>query len=162
MAVRNCAEIGKNLQKIILRLLANDELVKYLYYTDRDPLSNEIVPENVKLKEVYKKLIKIVPRIGPKEAAHSIITVRADSSMQSINGEFKDVKIDIEVFVPLEQWIIKDDNLRPYAIMGAIEKSLVGKRVDGLGKISGGDFSLNFLTEEMSCFKQTFWITTYD
>lgn len=162
MAVRNCAEIGKNLQKVILRLLANDELVKYLYYTDKDPLSNEIIPENVKLKEVYKKLIKIVPRIGPKETAHSIITVCADSSMQSINGEFKDVKIDIEVFVPLEQWIIKDDNLRPYAIMGAIEKSLVGKRVDGLGKISGGDFSLNFLTEEMSCFKQTFWITTYD
>lgn len=162
MAVRNCAEIGKNLQKIVLRLLANDELVKYLYYTDKDPLSNEIVPEEVKLKDVYKKLIKIIPRIGPKETAHSMITVRADTSVQSINSEFKDVKIVVEVFVPLEQWVIKDDNLRPYAIMGAIEKSLIGKRVDGLGKISGGDFALNFLTEEMSCFKQVFWITTYD
>ncbi len=162
MSVRNCREIGKNLQKIILRLLANDDLVKYLYYTDKDPLKNPILSEEQKLKEVYKKLIKIVPRIGPKETAQSIVTVRADSSMSNINAEFKDVKIEVEVFVPLEQWIIKDDNLRPYAIMGEIEESLIGKRVDGLGTISGGDFSLNFLTEEISCFKQVFWITTYD
>jgi hypothetical protein len=39
MAVRNCAEIGENLQKIIKRLLANDDLVKLLYYEDVDPFS---------------------------------------------------------------------------------------------------------------------------
>jgi hypothetical protein len=39
MAVRNCAEIGENLQKIVSRLMANDELVKLLYYTDKDPLN---------------------------------------------------------------------------------------------------------------------------
>jgi hypothetical protein len=32
MGVRNCAELGENLQKIVKRLLANDDLVKLLYY----------------------------------------------------------------------------------------------------------------------------------
>jgi hypothetical protein len=41
MAVRNCREIGENLQLIIKRLIANDNLVKLLYYTDADPLSHE-------------------------------------------------------------------------------------------------------------------------
>ena len=31
MSVRNCAEIGINLQKIVKRLLANDKLVNLLY-----------------------------------------------------------------------------------------------------------------------------------
>jgi hypothetical protein len=46
--------------------------------------------------------------------------------------------------------------------MGEIQKSLNGKKVNGLGKISGGDFSLNYLTEEISCYEQMFSITTYD
>ena len=33
-------ELGENLQKIIKRLMANQTLVKYLYYTDKDPLDN--------------------------------------------------------------------------------------------------------------------------
>ena len=32
MAVRNCGEMGENLQKIVSRLLANDNLVNLLYY----------------------------------------------------------------------------------------------------------------------------------
>ena len=37
MGVRNCSEIGVNLHNIINRLLNNDDLVKLLYYTDKDP-----------------------------------------------------------------------------------------------------------------------------
>ena len=40
MAIRNSREIGENLQKIVSRLMANDNLVNLLYYTDKDPLSN--------------------------------------------------------------------------------------------------------------------------
>ena len=39
MGVRNCKELGINLQKIITRLMANDNLVKLLWYGDADPLS---------------------------------------------------------------------------------------------------------------------------
>jgi hypothetical protein len=52
--------------------------------------------------------------------------------------------------------------LRPFAILGEIEKSLEGKTVNGLGRLKGGDFELSFLTDEMSAYEQTFWITTYE
>jgi hypothetical protein len=39
MGVRNCRDLGENAQKIMKRLLANQKLLKLLYYTDKDPLS---------------------------------------------------------------------------------------------------------------------------
>lgn len=161
--IRNCKDIGINLQRIMKRLMQNDNLVKLLYYTDKDPLSNENLTEEQKESEIFEKLIKIVPRIGPKETASSIIALRVvNGKKNKDNSEFKDVLISVEVFVPLTQWIIKGTNLRPFAILGEIEESLDGKMIEGLGKMSGGDFELNFLTEEISSYKQEFIITSYD
>lgn len=162
MAVRNCAELGENAQNIIKRLLANQNLLKLLYYTDKDPLSHEDLTQEQIKNEVFHKLIRIIPRIGPKEDAKSIIAFSYTRSSKNANDEFKNIIFTIEVFVPMTQWVIKGDNLRPFAIMGEIEKSLKGKKVNGLGKISGGTFLLNFLTEEMSSYEQTFYITAYD
>lgn len=161
--IRNCKDIGLNLQKIMKRLMANDNLIKLLYYTDKDPLSNENLSEEQKESEIFEKLIKIVPRIGPKETAKSVIAIRVvDGKKNSENKEFKDVYISIESFIPLTQWMIKGTNLRPFAILGEIEESLNGKIIEGLGRMSGGDFELNFLTEEISSYKQDFYITSYD
>ena len=163
MGVRNCRELGENLQKIVRRLMANDNLVNLLYYTDKDPLNQPHLTKEQKEEFIFDKLIKIVPRIGPKEDAKSIIVpkiVRANKL--SSNTEFKDVKISIEIFVPLTQWYIKDSNLRPFAILGEIEDSLNEKKINGLGKMIGGDFDLNFITEEMSAYEQVFWITAYE
>lgn len=161
--VRNCKDIGVNLQKIMKRLMSNDDLIKLLYYTDKDPLSNQNLTEEQKEKEVFEKLIKIVPRIGPKETAQSIVAIRVVSGTKNReNTEFKDVIISIEVFVPLTQWIIKGTNLRPFAILGEIEKSLNGKVIEGLGRMKGGDFELNFITDEISNYTQEFLITSYD
>ena len=163
MNVRDCTDIGVNAQYIVKRLLANQNLLKLLYYTDKDPLSHDdLTPEQIQ-DEIFNKLVKIVPRVGPKETAHSIIAIRiARARGLASNNEFKNVNISIEVFVPMTQWIIKDTNLRPFAIMGEVQKSLNGKKIEGLGKLTGGDFSLNFLTEEISAYEQTFVLTSYD
>lgn len=163
MGVRNSREIGENLQKIVKRLMANDNLVNLLYYTDKDPLSQPHLTEEQKQKEVFDKLIKIIPRVGPKEDAKSLIAIRVvRGGKDTSNTEFRNIKIQIETFVPLTQWYIKDTNLRPFAIMGEIEESLDKKKINGLGEMRGGDFDLNFLTEEISAYEQTFWITTYE
>ena len=163
MSVRNCGEIGINLQKIVARLMANDNLVKLLYYTDKDPLNHAALTDEEKKELIFDKLIKIVPRIGPKEDASSIISIRAvNGTTIPGNSEFRMIKLQVEIFVPLTQWYIKDSNLRPFAIMGEIENSLKDKVINGLGKIKGGDFDLNFLTEEISAYEQNFWITEYD
>ena len=163
MAVRNCVEIGENLIKIVQRLEANQNLLKLLYYTDKDPLSNTDLTEQQIKEEVFEKLIKIIPRVGPKETSTSIISIRVvRADKNSANDEFRDILIQIEVFTPLTQWIIKSTQLRPFAILGEIQKSLDDKTVNGLGKLKGGDFTLNFLTDEISCYEQSFSVTTYD
>ena len=112
MSVRNCAELGVNLQYVIKRLFANQNLLKLLYYTDKDPLANEDLTSEQIQDEVFEKLIKIVPRIGPHETAHSVLAVRvARGQGLAANGEFRNVVIGIEIFVPLTQWVIKDTNL---------------------------------------------------
>ena len=163
MNVRNCTDIGVNAQYIVKRLLANQNLLKLLYYTDKDPLSHDDLTQEQIQDEIFEKLVKIVPRVGPKETAHSIVAIRiARARGLASNSEFKNVNISIEVFVPMTQWIIKDTNLRPFAIMGEVQNSLNGKKIEGLGKLTGGDFSLNFLTEEISAYEQTFVLTSYD
>ena len=163
MAVRNCAELGVNLQKIISRLLANDNLVNLLYYTDEDPGGKRFLTTEQKNTEVFEKLIKTVPRVGANDLAKPVVVVYIQGAQKiSGNKEFRNVKILVDVFVPLTQWFIKDTNLRPFAILGEIQSSLDGKTVNGLGKISGGDFELNFVTDESICYQQSFQITEYD
>lgn len=163
MSVRNLEDIGINGQKIIRRLMANQNLMKLLYYTGKDPLSQPDLTQEQLQNEIFEKLLKITPRVGPKETAHSVISVRFIRGRSNLmNNEFKDVTISVETFVPLTQWIIKDSNLRPFAIMGEIQKSLDNKTIDGLGKMTGGDFDLNFLTEEISAYEQIFRLTAYD
>lgn len=163
MPTRNLGDMGIHLQKIIDRLQKNQNLLKLLYYTGKDPYSeNDLTQLQVK-NDVFEKLIKIVPRVGPKETAQSLIALRVvRGRSNSENDEFKDFQIAIEVFVPLTQWIIKDSNLRPFAIMGEIHKSINNKVIDGLGKMTGGDFEINFITDEISCYEMVYYITSYD
>ena len=162
MSVRNYQELGINLQKICTRLLANEELLKLLYYVDVDPLSQPALDDKTK-QRIFNDLICVVPRVGTREDSKSVIAIYVPKA-QSISGnsEFKNITIAIDVFVPLTQWIIKDSNLRPFAIMGEIQNSLNGKTVNGLGKIQGGDFDLTLLTNEMSGYRQMFYITEYE
>ena len=129
--IRNCGELGPNLQKIVRKLLSNQNLLKLLYYTGKDPLSEPDLSDEIIKNEIYEKLIKFIPRVGPKETANSIIAIRVvNGRKDGTNTEFRNIKISIEVFVPLTQWIIKDTNLRPFAILGEIEKSLEGKTIN--------------------------------
>ena len=162
MGVRNCMELGTNLQKIVSRLVANDELVKLLHYGCEDPLGQSALSKEEKQKEVFEKLIKTVPRVGTKDTAKSIVVVYVQRAAKIAgNKEFKNVRILVDVIVPLTQWYILNDNLRPFAILGQVQKSLDEKTINGLGKISGGDFELNFVTDDVICYQQVFEITEY-
>ena len=163
MGVRNCAELGENLQKIVKRLLANDDLVKLLYYEQDDPMGQSALSAEMKEKEVFEKLIKTVPRVGTKDTAKSVIVLYVQKAGKlSGNREFRNVRILVDVIVPLTQWYIRDTNFRPFAILGQVQSSLDDKTVNGLGKISGGDFELNFVTDDVICYQQSYEITEYD
>ena len=159
--VRNLQELGNNLQKIVRRLMENENLLKYLYYTDKDPLANPNLTPAQKKTEVFEKLIKVVPLVGAQDLVTSILVLRVASGNLNENSEFEDIDIAIESFVPLSQWKIKGENLRPFAIMGEVQKSLNNKEVNGLGKMINHGFALNFMTEEISAYVQPFRIISY-
>lgn len=159
----NLSEMGENLQKIFKRLQANQKLLKLLYYTDKDPFSQPDLTEEQIKKEVFEKLIRIVPRVGSKETAHSIISLRAVRGRPvNSNDEFENTVLSVEIFTPLTQWIIKDENLRPFLIMGEIKNSLKNKTINGMGKIKYTGYDLNFLTDEVSAYEMTFSIQVDD
>ena len=163
MSIRNCGELGLNLQKVVSRLMANDDLVKLLYYTNKDPYTGAALGTEEKQKSVFEKLIKIVPRVIEDDDNKSIVVVYVGAGRKNpTNSEFKTVEFVIDVIVPLDQWVIKDSNLRPFAILGEIQNSLEGKTINGLGEISGGNFELTKLTDKVSIYSQTFSIVEYD
>lgn len=163
MSVRNCNELGLSLQKIVKRLMENDDLVKLLFYEDQDPLAGVSLDKETKQKEIFEKLIKVVPHVGTNTDSKSKLVVYiTKGNKNSQNKEFKNINICISVFVPLTNWIIKDTNLRPFAILSEVQSSLDGKVINGLGRLSGGDFDLKLLTEEMSCYETVYTLTEYD
>lgn len=159
--------LGENLQRIMKYLTTNQKLVRYLYYTDKDPLATTY-PDgspkpDVTAEDVFQKQVLIIPVVGLVDSSKSVIGLKIMKGSPVIeNKEFMDVAFNIEVFVPITQWILKSDSLRPFLIMGEIERSLKGKKINGLGKIDSMSFSINFLTEEMSSYDMFFKITQYD
>lgn len=163
MAVRNCADIGENMRRIIDRLLANDNLIKLLYYTDKDPLSHDALTDEQKRELIFEKLIKFTPHVGPKETAHSVLVLKVEDGRTLYeNKEFRVVRFKVDTFCPLTQFAIKNENLRPFAIMGEVERSLKDKTVNGLGKLKGGDFDLSFITDDVICYTQLFSVSVYE
>ena len=52
MGVRNCGELGVNLQKIVSRLMANDNLVNLLYFEDKDPINHSPLADKEKQEKI--------------------------------------------------------------------------------------------------------------
>ena len=79
------------------------------------------------------------------------------------------VKVSVYVFcfyvyTPLSQWNILVDgkpNLRPFKIIGEIQKSLYKKAINGIGVITGGDFDLDLLTTESSSYLVEFGLDVF-
>ena len=53
--VRNLKELGSFMQRIVKRLMNNQNLLKLLYYTDKDPLSQSDISDDTIRKEIYEK-----------------------------------------------------------------------------------------------------------
>lgn len=156
-------EHGKNLIKISKKLIQNQDLLKLLVNTDLDPLDKDKHPEYIDGLTLMNKNIRVVPLLKADDQTTSskLVLLFDEGEINSSNSDNENVSLMINVYCPFEEWLIAGDQLRPFAIMSEIRKSIQDKRINGLGEIKYLGFSVSTLTEEMGCYTMRFFINAF-
>ena len=161
--VRYGQEHGKNLIKISKKLIKNQELLRLLINTDLDPLNKETNPRQIDGITLLNKNILFVPLLlsTKEDISSKIVLIYDDGEINSLNSDNENISLLINIYCPFKQWQIVGDDLRPFAIMSEVRKSLQGVRINGLGELKYLGFSLSTLTEEMGSYVMRFTINAF-
>jgi hypothetical protein len=163
--VRNSEELGPIMFKIANSLVNNSRLCKLLVNVDYDPYEKEIT-ENEGIKSPYDligKNILLVPQVNAKDfTSASKICILVDQGSVDDNKDFKELGLNIIVYTPLRSWAINDLALRPFSIMGEIEKTLKGKRFESLGPIKYHGFELVSVDDDLSGYRMSFSLDVFN
>lgn len=154
MAIRNSAELGPILNRVAEYLATNENLGKFLHYTDVDPLEHKEISPYTLLGEN----ILIVPEVNAKDftTAAKVCLLIPQGDVYDDNDDYKNLTLQILVYVPLKSWIINSEQLRPFSIIGEIEKSLKGKKIESLGKGIYSGFKYLAVDDNIGCYAMTF------
>ena len=159
MGVKNCEEFGSILQALAKELNNNEDLCKLLYNTNDIPLDTP-----PRAQKVVGNNIRIVPKITGKEEESTVVLILKRADHNTKNDEFSSLQLLCYVWTPLTQWNILINNkpaLRPFSIISEIQKSIYKKTINGIGVVTGGDFNLDTLTSETSCYCVEFYIDVF-
>lgn len=156
-------ELGQNLQKILKKLLKNQNLCKLLINTDLDPLNSVLHPDIKNTDELLGKNIRYIPLITTEdETSTSKIVVIFESGTPTSNQDFEYLTMQIFVYCPFKEWQISGDSIRPFAIMSEIRKTLQDRRINGLGEIKYKGFDIASLTTQMGSYMMRFTINAFN
>ena len=134
----NFAQIEQELEMIIERFAENQNLLKLLYYNDKDALEKEDITDEKILNEILRQNIKIIPEVKIPERQNSFIIITFDGYEKNYsNPEFIDNTIYIDILCPLDEDILRMNKymLRPQLIMSEIQKEIAESRLTGIGKV---------------------------
>lgn len=139
--------VEKDMELLINKVLANPRLQKYLYYTQKDPLSQPNLTSEQAM-ELFDKNIKIVPKIYVDKSVLQYMIISFDNFTPSANPEFRDNTIEFDIICHFDQWKMRDFQLRPYRIAAEIDSMLDKKRLTGIGKLEFVGANKILLTDE--------------
>ena len=126
--------VEKDYSIIIQHMIANERLQKLLYYNTKDALQRDKVP-NEGIQELLEKNIRIVPKIHINNEVATYIVVTLDDFSPSDNPEYRDNIIVFDIICNLEQWALKDFQLRPLKIAGELDFMFNNKKLTGIGTL---------------------------
>lgn len=113
---RRFAVMGSNLFKILNRLGHNQKLCRLLKYQSKHPFSEEY--EDLDGSELLGNQILYVPKYPEDKIEHSyVMAVFNNFTINPTNPDFKITTIRFEIVCPYTEWVIEENNLRPYLIM---------------------------------------------
>lgn len=156
-------EHGRNMMKICKKLIKNQDLLKLLMNTDRDPLNKDTHPDEIDGLKLLNKNIRVIPLllIDDQKTTSKLVIIYDEGTINFENPDNENVSLLVNVYCPFEEWAIAGDDLRPFAIMAEVRKTLDGVRINGLGEIRYLGFSLSTLTEELGSYTMRFAINAF-
>lgn len=140
--------VEKDMSIITNYLMKNDRLKKLLHYTTKDCLNQPSLTEDETL-QLFGKNIKIVPKLVIDKSVLNYIIITCDNfTTNNTNPEFRDNIIEFDIICHIDQWNLKDFQLRPYKIAAEIDSMLNDQRLTGIGKIEFVGANQMILTDE--------------
>ena len=133
---RRFAVMGQNLFKILNRLSHNQKICRLLKYQDATPLKEDDKHADVDGALLLNKQLLYVPKY-PEEGVECsyVMAVFNNFIINPSNPDFKLTTIRFEVVCPYTEWIIEENNLRPYLIMQEIDDMFNQAKLNGLGNL---------------------------
>ena len=127
--------VEKDLGIITNTILKNDSIKKMLHYTTRDAMSKPKLTEDESL-ELFGRNIKIVPKLTIDNSVLNYIIVSFDNFTENdSNPEFRDNVVEFDIICHLDQWQLKDFQLRPYRLAAEIDSMFNNRKLTGIGKL---------------------------
>ena len=122
----------KDMAIIVDKILANTRLKKLLYYPTKDALTRPALTEDQSL-ELFGKQIKIVPKLEVDPEIFAYLIINFDNFTPSMNPQFRDSVLEVDIICHFSQWQLTDFKLRPYKIAAEIDTMLNNQRLTGIG-----------------------------
>ena len=140
--------LEKDLNIIVSKLLTNKRLKKLLYYDTKDCLQKPDLTNEQELS-LLEDRIKIVPKIKVDNEIKTYLLISFnDFITNATNPEFRDNVIEFDIICHVDQWQLKDFELRPYKIAGEIDSMLNNSKLTGIGELKFRGASQMILTDE--------------
>lgn len=127
--------VDKDLSIIVKKLLNNQNLLKLLYYQQKDCLKGQDLTTQQKMSMIGEQ-IKLVPYLTIDEKCPSYIAIKiTDFTPNETNPEFRDCVIEFSILCHPDHWHLGDFALRPYKIAGELDAMLNDEKLTGIGDL---------------------------
>ena len=126
--------VEKDMGIIIDNILKNPRIQRLLYYTSADALDKPDLDDDQKLS-LLEHNIKIVPKITVDNVEYNYLLISFNNFVLSSNPEFRDNVIEFDIVCHLENWQLKDFQLRPFKIAAELDYMFNKKKLTGIGNL---------------------------
>lgn len=135
----NLSLLSRNIGVIFRTILESQRLLKYIYYTDKDPQS---MPDLTTDQVNSLKMTKILPLpFNPEMTEEETIQLRFffPNGLIQDGNIYADSKVVFEIVVPHSYWLTYEgnqDTVRAYEMMTEVVKLFGNKSIGTLGKLN--------------------------
>jgi hypothetical protein len=127
--------VDKDMEIISQKIIANERLKRLLYYTTEDALTlPNLSPEQS--IEIFRNNIKRVPKLHIDNSVLNYIFIQFDHfATNETNPEFRDNIIEFDIVCHVDQWELKDFQLRPFRIAAELDSMFDKQDLTEIGKL---------------------------